>query len=157
MTQYQGDALFGPCPDGGDIDFLGGNVVRSGGLSGAVYISMMGGNHLDAGDPASRQQWWENYLEADQARHIRGRTGTLIAGLPLSSANLGRIVEAANLDLAWLVDTGVATGITVEAEIEAARRILLTVTVEAIDSTEQFQFRENWLAGLTEPPLTCNL
>jgi phage gp46-like protein len=156
MAQYQGDALFGPCGDGGDIDFLGGNVVRSGGLSGAVYISMMGGNHLDEGDPESRKQWWGNYLDAAPERHIRGRTGTLIAGLPLSSANLGRVVDAVHQDTAWMVDIGLATNVTVEAEIEAARWLLITVTVEAIDSTESFQYRENWEAGLTEPALTCN-
>jgi phage gp46-like protein len=152
---YQGDALWGPCPDGGDIMWNGGEPQRSGGLSGAVYISLMGGNQRDTGELESKQQYWGNHLEADTNRHIRGRTGTLIAGIPLSSGNLVRITKAADQDLAWMISTGVATSVLVEATIEAARRVVITVIVESRDDTETFVYRENWLAGPTEPPLSC--
>lgn len=157
MTLYQGDALFGPCPDGGNIEFAaGGTVVRSGGLQGASYISMMGGNHLDDGTPDSKEQWWGNHLEEDPDRHIRGRTGTLIAGLPLSSENLNLIVAAAQEDHEWMLSSGVATSVVVEAFIQAARRVLIVVTIEANNVSETFFFQENWISGLLEPALTCN-
>lgn len=155
MTQYQGDALWGACPDGGTIEFREGLVVRSGGLAGAVYISMMGGNQLDEGDPESLLQWWGNHLDTDENVHVRGRTGTLIAGIPMSSGNLARIVEAIESDLAWMITMGVATSIEASAGIEAARRIVLTVVVTAFDRTETFIFRQNWISGPTEPALTC--
>lgn len=149
---YQGDALWGACPDGGDIELRGGNVVRSGGLSGAAYISMFGGNHEDDGTPGSFKQWWGNDIEPNTLAHIRGRTGTLLAGLPMASGNLGRVIGAVNSDLAWMITAGVVTTIEVAAAIEAARRILITVTFNGDDVTE---FRENWISGLTEPALTC--
>lgn len=157
MTQYQGDALWGPCPDGGTIEFATGTgtVVRSGGLAGAVYISMTGGNHKDSGDPESREQWWGNHLEANPDHHVRGRTGTLLAGLPLSGANLNRIVEVVKQDLAWMLSTGVATGVEVAVAIEAARRVVITVEVTTDNTSETFIFRENWVAGPSEPNLVC--
>ncbi len=154
-TQFKGDALWGACPDGGDVDFVDGEPVRSGGLQAAVYISLMGGNQDDDGSPESKLQWWGNSLESDTNRVIRGRTGTLIAGIPMSSGNLLRIEQAAQQDLAWMLSVGAATGIAVTAGIEAARRLVLTVDVEAFDTTNTFVFRENWLAGPSEPALTC--
>ena len=151
MTQYQGDALFGPCPNGGDIEFVGGDPRRSGGLSGAVYISMFGGNSLDAGDPDSTAQWWGNYLESDTNKRIHGRTGTLVAGIPMAGSNLARIEEAALRDLDWMVTLGVATSVEVSTSIESARDLLITVTVQAQNTELTFVYRENWLAGLTEP------
>ena len=157
MNLYQGDALFGPCPDGGNINFAaGGTVVRSGGLQGASYISMMGGNHLDDGTPDSKLQWWGNHLEEDPDRHIRGRTGTLIAGLPLSSENLNLIEEAAVEDHEWMISSGVATSVAVVASIVAARRVKIDVTIEANNVSESFFFQENWISGPGEPALSCN-
>lgn len=153
--QFQGDALWGPCPDGGDVEFVDGEPLRSGGLAGAVYISLTGGNQADDGTPGSKLAWWGNLLESDENRHIRGRTGTLIAGLPMSSANLLRIETAANDDLAWMLSAGVATEITVAASIEAARRLVIAVTVVSDDKSETFLFRENWLAGPFETSLSC--
>ena len=152
MTLYQGDALWDACPDGGNIEFRpGGTVVRSGGLRGASYISMFGGNHLDDGTPDSREQWWGNHLESNPDHHIHGRTGTLIAGLAMSSANLVLIAEAAREDHEWMISAGVATSVEVEASIVAARHIRLTVTVKADNVSETFFFQENWIAGPGEP------
>ncbi len=155
MTQYQGDALWGACPDGGDIEIQNGTVIRSGGLSAAVYISMFGGNQEDAGSPDSKLQWWGNYLEEDPDRHIRGRTGTLIAGLPLSSGNLVRLEESTRQDLAWMLSTGVATEIEASAALVAGVDVEITVVVNAFNVSETFVFVENWLAGPNEPALTC--
>lgn len=154
--QYQGDALWGACPDGGDVEFVDGEPIRSGGLSGAIYISMFGGNYLDDGVPGSNLQWWGNHLEADETRHIRGRTGTLVAGLPMVSANLLRVEEAGRQDCQWMLDIGVASELTVEASIQSAQFLCITVTVTALDQTETFEFRENWASGPFEPPaLAC--
>lgn len=152
---FQGDALFGPCPEGGDLDFIDGEPVRSGGLSGAVYIAMMGGNHFDDGSPASKLQWWGNALDSDPTAHIRGRTSTLLATLPATSGNLRRIEAATVNDLQWMLDTGVANEITVAASLEAVRFVVIEVTVTANDQTETFRYRENWTAGSFEPALSC--
>lgn len=152
---FEGDALWGPCPDGGNLNFINGEPVRSGGLSGAVYISLVGGNQLDDGTPESKLQWWGNYLETDANRQFHGRTGTLLAGLPMTSGNLRRVEQAAQDDLQWMLDAGVATEITVAAAIVSNRFIELTIDILAFGRRETFQFRENWTAGAFEPVLSC--
>jgi phage gp46-like protein len=147
MTQFQGDALWKPCPDGGDITINGGEVVRSGGLPGAVWISLFGGNDDDAGDENSPQSWWGNLLESDPDWQVRGRTGTLIRGIPLASGNLLRIVRAAEQDLAWMVSTGVATSVFVDATILKARDVEITVVVQALNTSQTFKYVQNWLVA----------
>lgn len=151
MTQYQGDARWDLCPDGGNIQIEGGAVIRSGGLPGAVVISLFGGNDQDTGELNSVKQWWGNSLETDENKRIRGRTGAIIPGLAMTGPNLRRIEEAANQDLAWMVTLGVATSVAVVASIVAAEWLHLTVSVEARGVTENFIYRINWLAGLAEP------
>ena len=102
-------ALVSATDVGGNIEITVGLVRRSGGLSGAVYISLMGGNDEDEGEPTPAKSWWGNVLEADPSLRIRGRFATLVRGLPLTGPNLNRAVAAAEADLAWLVTSGVAT------------------------------------------------
>lgn len=141
---YRGDALWEAGPDGGDVTFVDGDLARSGGLPGATYISLFGGNDSDGGEQDSRVQWWGNHLEDNDTGHIRGRTGTLLLGLPMSGPNLLRIQDAAEADLAWMTQSGVATSVTVEAAIEGAKRLRLTVEVQTGELVETFVFRENW-------------
>lgn len=148
---YTGDALFAPCPEGGDMQFDNGEPLRGGGLSNAVYISIAGGNDLDDGLPNSRLQYWGNFIETDEARHVRSRTLTLARQLPLVSANLLRIENAVLEDTAWLISTGAATEITAVASIEHPRKLCLTITVNTFNDTKVFKFRPNWEAAEFEP------
>ena len=79
---FTGDALWGPCPDGGSLHFVDGEPIRSGGLQAAVYISLFGGNELDDGAANSKLQWWGNHIGNDEP--LRSRTGTLLMTLPMT-------------------------------------------------------------------------
>ena len=115
---------------------------------------MFGGNQLDDGTPESNLQYWGNFVSNDEP--IRGRTGTLLQTLPMTSSNLS-IVEATVLeDLAWMLDLGIATEITVTASMQAARFLLLAVQINIVAETpETFRYRLNWASGPFEPDLTC--
>ncbi len=150
---FQGDALWGPCPDGGSVQFIGGEPVRSGGLSGAVYISMFGGNQLDDGTPDSKLQWWGNHVGSDE--DIHGRTGTLLQTLPMTSTNLRRVEETVLIDLDWMLTLGVASEISVAASMAASRFLILIITINSLNTSESYKYRLNWAAGPFEPELVC--
>lgn len=132
---YNGDALFEATPDGGSITFVNGDPTRSGGLPGAVYISLFGGNG---------EQWWGDTI--DDLPGVVGRTGQLLDGIALSGPNLRRVEESALVDLQWMLDHGVASNVEATAVIEAAKRMRLTVEVEAEGEIQTFVFTENWRA-----------
>jgi phage gp46-like protein len=137
-----GDALFEACPDGGDITLVDGLIARTGGIPGAVYISIMGGNDDDDGRPGAKEQYWGNALEADETRHIRSRTATILIGLPMTALSLRAVEAAALQDLAWMTTTGVASEIRVTASIRSPNWLVLRVEVDG----ESFEFRLNWEA-----------
>jgi phage gp46-like protein len=152
---FEGDALWGPCPDGGSLDFIDGEPVRSGGLSAAAYISMFGGNQLDDGTPDSALQWWGNFVE-DSDEEIRGRTGTLLQSLPMTSSNLIRVEATVLLDLQWMLDLGIATELAVTASMQSARFLVLQIEINSLGNTaETYKYRLNWASGPFEPELTC--
>lgn len=153
VLAFDGDALWGPCPDGGTMDFRDGEPIRSGGLSGAVYISLFGGNVADDGTPGSKLQYWGNHIGNDEP--IRGRLEALLQTLPMTSSNLRRVEETALEDLEWMTEQGVATEIVVEASMQSARFLLLAITITSENTEESFRYRTNWLAGASEPDLTC--
>ncbi len=147
---FDGDALWMPVLDGGSLRIIDGEAVRSGGLQAAVYISLFGGNDADDGATASRSQFWGNHLGNDEP--IRGRLGTLIRTIPMVSESLARIEATAALDLAWMVDNNIATGVTVDASMRLARWLHLDFSIEMLaTTTEHFKWRLNWASGPFEP------
>ena len=141
---FTGDALFFNTPDGGDLEFVDGEATRTGGLPGAVYILLFGGNDRDEGEAGSAFTWWGNLLDEDTNRHIRGETGSILQHLPMTGPSLLRIQDAAERDLAGLVELGVITELTVTATIEAARRLRLQLDMNYNGETETLVYRLNW-------------
>lgn len=147
---FTADALFAPVPDGGEIRFIDGEPIRSGGLAGAVYILLWGGNQADDGTPESAEAWWGNQLGSDEPIH--SRTATLVQGLPMVSGNLRRIEETVEEDLQPLIDDGVATSVEATAGMRSARFLLLEIRVESVgNATEILVYRLNWESGPFEP------
>ena len=141
---FAGDALFFQTPDGGDLEFVDGEPTRSGGLHGAVYILLFGGNNRDEGEAANQHSWWGNRLEADPRLHIRGELGSLAQHLPLTGPNLLRIQDAAERDLAGLVALEVITELTATATIEGPKRLRLTLDMNYLGQVETLVYRLNW-------------
>jgi phage gp46-like protein len=131
------DVLLRESNDGGDITVDHGLVLLSEGLETAVFLSLFGGNEDDPGGDATELQWWGNLIETEPARTYRSETQHLIRSLPAVPFNLRRIEQAASRDLQWMLDTGVATSVAVEASIPGLNRVRLAVTIET--TTERLE------------------
>lgn len=135
------DVLLRQSNDGGEISLENGLVLMSEGLETAAYLSLFGGNQDDAGDVASdRLQWWGNIDEVEPARTYRSETQHLLQSLPAVPRNLGRVEQAASRDLAWMLETGLATSIEVATSIPALNRIRLEVTIVTPTTTLELVF-----------------
>lgn len=143
----EGDVKLFQTDDDGDITVENGLVEMSGGLETAAYLSLFGGNEDDDGRADNPANWWANLDEVDPTRQYHSETQNLLQALPATTGNLRRIEDAAGRDLAWFVDSGVASSVNVSASIPGINRIKLTIDIEAIGQESSFEFVENWKAG----------
>lgn len=143
----EGDVKLFQTDDDGDITVENGLVEMSGGLETAAYLSLFGGNEDDDGRADNPANWWANLDEVDPARQYHSETQNLLQALPATTGNLRRIEDAAGRDLAWFVDSSVASSVTVSAGIPGINRIKLTIDIEAVGQESSFEFVENWKAG----------
>lgn len=137
----QGDVNLFQTDDDGEITVEDGIVEMSSGLGTAVYLSLFGGNEDDDGSEGNPFTWWGNHLETEPARQYRSETQHLLQAIPATSGNLGRIEEAANRDLAWMVTEGVATEIAIVVSIPRLNRVKIKID---IDGDNTLEFEENW-------------
>lgn len=143
----EGDVKLFQTDDDGDIAVENGLVEMSGGLETAAYLSLFGGNEDDDGRAENPANWWANLDEVDPTRQYHSETQNLLQSLPATTGNLRRIEDAAGRDLAWFVDSGVASSVSVSAGIPGINRIKLTIDIEAVGQESSFEFVENWKAG----------
>lgn len=136
----EGDVKLFQTDDDGNITVENGLVEMSGGLETAAYLSLFGGNEDDDGRDNNPANWWANLDEVDPTREYHSETQNLLQALPATTGNLRRIEDAAGRDLAWFVDSGVASSVGVSASIPGINRIKLTIDIEAVS----FEFVENW-------------
>jgi phage gp46-like protein len=143
----EGDVKLFQTDDDGNITVENGLVEMSGGLETAAYLSLFGGNEDDDGRADNPANWWANLDEVDPTREYHSETQNLLQALPATTGNLRRIEDAAGRDLAWFVDSGVASSVSVSASIPGINRIKLTIDIEAVGRGSSFEFVENWKAG----------
>jgi len=121
--------------DGGEIDYRNGSAVLADGLETAAYLSLFGGNHDDSGtegdDP---RQWWGNVDETEPSRKIRSETQFLLQGISNAPANLLRLQDAAQRDLAWLVNDAIAERVAVAVSVPTLNTVNFAIEIE-IEST----------------------
>ena len=123
-------------PDGGEINYENGRLELSDTPESAVYLSLFGGNAEDSASEADdRKQWWGNRVEEDSTRHLRSRTQNLVRGLPSNSANLRRLDDAVQADLAWLVTAGVMASVEASVSLVSPKRIRIDGTMTTPDGT----------------------
>ena len=146
MSQ-QGDVRLFQTTDGGDVSVVGGIMAMDGGLETAAYLSLFGGNEDDAGGSEDMRTWWANLGENETARRYRSETQNLLQSLALVTATLRRIEDAAGRDLAWMLDEGVASSVTVAASIPGLNKVQITISIEAVGESADFVFVENWKAS----------
>ncbi len=143
MTQ-QGDVRLFQTVDDGDISVVNGLFDMDGGLETAAYVSLFGGNEDDDGRKSSPFTWWGNLDEIDTAYQYRSETQNLLQSLPLISANLLRVEDAAKRDLEWFKSFNIASEVLVEASIPGINKIQIDVIIRAEGEESRFTFVENW-------------
>lgn len=142
------DVLLRNFDDGGDIEYINGQVTLSDGLESTVYLSLFGGNERDSGLGADDSlQWWGNLSETLEENQYRSQLQHLVASLPIVPANLRRIEDAAAVDLEWMVSTKLADFIQVTASMPGLNTVRLDITIRIVDEEFRFSFTES--SGLT--------
>lgn len=140
----EGDVKLFQTNDGGDIIIENGIAEMSGGLETSAYLSLFGGNEDDDGREGNPYTWWGNIEELVEEKKYRSETGYLLQSLPITTDNLRRIEDAASRDLAWFVESKIASSVTVFASISSVNMIKLNISIKAIGKEEDFEFVENW-------------
>lgn len=140
----QGDVLHFQTTDGGEIESINGVATMSSGLETAAYLSLFGGNEDDDGSDGNPKNWWGNLDEPETANHYRSETQYLVQSLVATSANLRRVEDAANRDLAWMVTSGVVKTVEAVASIPGLNRLKIVITM---NGDETIEFVENWKAA----------
>lgn len=140
----QGDVQLIQTTDDGEITVVEGDLLLTGGLETAVYVSLFGGNLNCSGRPTCPFTWWANHDETDKAYKYVSETQYLIGTVPMISANLRRIEEAAKRDLCWLRDNKIASDVTVNAYVEGADKLKIVVDITAVGIEKTFEYVENW-------------
>lgn len=125
-------------PDDGDINIENGVVELTRTKETAVYLSLFGGNPEDDGSEGNRQQWWGNDSVVDPDATMTSRTQNLLNGIPATSGNLKRIVDAVRADLEWLGDEVQE----VSAQLTGVKRIRIVIDL----FSETLIFNEDWTA-----------
>lgn len=144
VDTQQGDVLLYQTDNDGDIIVEGGLVLMASGLETSAYLSLFGGQEQDDGRDENSQNWWGNIGE-EPDKQYRSETQYLLRSLPAVPANLRALEDAAGRDLAWMVSTGAATSVVVEASMPALNRVTIVV---AINGDTTLEFVENWRAEL---------
>lgn len=132
--EFEGDVLLRDTNDGGEIVIENGEILCDKGLRTAVYLSLLGGNKGDDGISDS-ETWWGNKLrDIPENEILRSRFQAIIRGKPLTSKNLKDAEEAANDDLKWLIDEGIAD--KVECEIFTENRNFINLSVNILKESK---------------------
>jgi phage gp46-like protein len=118
-------------PDGGEVTITAGSVELDDGITTAIYLSLFGGNEGDSGSDGDKsKQWWGNVEEPDAAKRYRSELQNLLLTIPATSGNLKRIEDAAGRDLAWMVQSKLATGAVAIARLTATKTVSIELSVE---------------------------
>jgi phage gp46-like protein len=138
------DVLLTQSDDEGEIEFVAGAPTMADGLETAAYLSMFGGNERDSGlTDGEALQWWANVEDPVTTRHQRSQTQHLLATIPATPANLRRIEDAAQADLAWVVDE-LAAEIAIEATMPDIDSVAIAIEIAIGNTTYQFNFASSW-------------
>ena len=153
-TDFQGDVLLTSTDDGGEIIETNGIIEATAGFETAAFISLFGGNKNDDGTESTKPQaWWGNLTDPDNPeRWMTSRTQNILTGFPATPGNLNKIIEAANLDLAWFKSEKIADTIEISASIPARNKLQLDIIIlKDQKKLTELRYEENWLgqsAGL---------
>ena len=145
-ADFEGDLLLNLTEDGGELQIENGLFMPDKSFATSVLISLFGGNIEDAGKVENRSGWWGNYTGATDNK-IQSRFQAITNGQPLTVASAKEAVNAAKLDLAWIIDNGIADDISIYGTIGGVKRFDMEVILSK-DGTEIYKnkYAINWEA-----------
>ncbi len=130
--------------EGGDVQFVNGQPTMADGLESSVFLSLFGGNRDDdGGDSGKSHEWWADADEPDPAKLYRSETQHLLRSIPAVPANLTRIEDAANRDLAWML-ASVADAVVAQVTIPKLNAVTIAVSIEIDGKKFPFTFGAPW-------------
>ncbi|MEE9393709.1 MAG: hypothetical protein V3W41_14495 [Planctomycetota bacterium] len=130
------------------VELINGVISMTPAFETAAALSHFGGNAKDDGVPGNPNTYWGNHLETDPAFQYVSRLQFALTALPVTTANLRLLEEAAALDLEWFLTSGIADTVEVEASIPGLNRVDISETITAQGVETQFTFTENWKASI---------
>jgi len=145
-ADFEGDLLLTLTEDGGELAIEDGLFMPDKSFATAVLISLFGGNIEDSGKVENRSGWWGNYTGSTENK-IQSRFQAITNGNPLTVATAKEAVNAAKLDLAWVIENGIADEISIKGVIADVKRFELEVILTK-DGTDIFKnkYAINWEA-----------
>ena len=148
-TEFADDVLFTDGADGGEITIENGLVKCDKAFSTAVYLSLFGGNAEDDGKVENTKGWWGNYTGDVQPEEKMVSRFQHYTTLPLTSANLKLAEKAAEDDLAWMIDDGMADTISATGIIDTPHHAVFSVVISKNSETIfSAKYGIQWEAGI---------
>jgi phage gp46-like protein len=150
LQNFEGDLLLSETPDGGDVAIENNLFVCDRSFNTAVYLSLFGGNKDDNGTVKNSKTWWGNTLSGTaENEKLVSRFQAVISGLPMTTKNIQEAERAASLDLAWIVDEGIADKITVSGRAATRNKFSLFADIQSGGkSIYKNTFSLFWKAGI---------
>jgi phage gp46-like protein len=147
---FEGDLFLEDTPDGGDIRIENNLFVSDRSFNTAVYLSIFGGNKDDNGKVKNNKTWWGNTLPGTaENEKLVSRFQAVISGLPMTTKNILEAESAAQLDLKWVVDEGIADKVTASGRALSHNKFALVVDIQAGGaSIYENTFALFWKAGI---------
>lgn len=154
------DLLLAITPQGGDLVYLGNDLVYTDGLENFVVLSLFGGN-LEASTPPERLageldfSYWANTVlwPNEPDKQMNSDTERTLRNTPLNSAAITTIQRAVNNDLAWMAEFA---QVAVTVSIPYVDTVNINIVVARPNGLPQ-QFQLIWNATiqtLSGPPTT---
>lgn len=125
-----------------DIDVRAGAPVIDDGLSTAVYISLFS----DAAVEGLGGGWWGDMLETAlpaESGKLGSRLWTLVRAKLLPGIEK-TIAGYCNEALRWMIDSGIASSISVDVSVISGHNILIDVRIFQPGNDESRDYRFNW-------------
>jgi phage gp46-like protein len=150
LQNFEGDVLLMETEDGGDVLIENDFFVCDRSFNTAVYLSLFGGNKDDNGKVKNSKTWWGNTLPGvPEHEKLISRFQYIISGLPMTTKNIQEAEAAANLDLKWITDEGIAEKVIVSGRAASRNKFTMRVDIQAGGkSIYENTFSLFWRAGI---------
>jgi phage gp46-like protein len=105
-----------------------GIIIADNNYSTPIYLSLFGGNKDDSGVVKTNKTWWGNTLKGTgKNEKLVSRFQHIIRSMPLTVKNIRNAESAAGLDLAWMVEEGLADTVEASGSTKGEKRFHMEI------------------------------